>query len=43
MLSGIVILKCWSIWTILGRLESPRRELSERMLHVFIAVFLDEL
>ncbi len=41
MLSDLVIPKCWSIWTILARLESPRQALSEGVLHVFIAIFLD--
>ena len=41
VLSDLVIPKWWSIWTILAQLESPRRELSEHMLHVFIAIFLD--
>jgi hypothetical protein len=35
MLSDLVIPKCWSIWTILARLESPRRALSEGVLHLF--------
>ena len=43
MLSRIIIPKCWSIWTILAQLESPCQELSKRVLHVFIAIFLDLL